>query len=80
MTPAAQAEILAMAGVTADELGQDLRRRWEDWARMQPDAAEHPSWTRPWHLLDERDREIDRQMAAAAFCAGWVAARKAYRP
>jgi hypothetical protein len=69
------AQILAAAGVTADELGQVLRLRWEMWAREQPDVAEHPSWTRPWHEMGERERDVDREMAAGMFCAGFLAAR-----
>lgn len=72
MTPA---EILAEAGVTEDGLGQALRLCWEMWARGQPDVAEHPSWTRPWHLLAERERDVDRLMAVGMFCAGWEAGR-----
>ena len=67
------AEILALAGVTREWCGQRVRRRWEAWAREQPDVAEHPSWTRPWVALDERDREADRLIGEDLFRAGWEA-------
>jgi len=65
--------ILAVAGVHPDELGRVLRRRWEAWAREQPDIGGHPSWIRPWRALSEREREVDMVMAVEQFCAGWRA-------
>lgn len=69
------AEILVSAGVTREWCGQWVRREWEAWAREQPDVAEHPSWTRPWHALDERDREADRRIGELLFAEGWKAGR-----
>jgi len=65
--------ILVLAGVTREQLGRQVRREWEAWAREQPDVADHPAWTRPWHALDERDREADRRIGVALFRAGWLA-------
>lgn len=72
-------EILAMAGVTREDLGRRVRARWLEWARQQPDALEHQYWLTPWSGLDERDREVDRAIGTELFTAGWLAARKAYR-
>jgi hypothetical protein len=71
--PHTAAAILALAGVTREDLGRAVRRRWVLWAHGQPDAAEHPSWTLPWEALAERDREADRQIGEDLFCAGWLA-------
>lgn len=71
--------ILAVAGVHPDELGRALRRRWENWARTQPDAGDHPSWTVPWEELAEREREVDMAMAVEQFCAGWRARDAGWR-
>lgn len=47
-----------------EALGRVVRRVWVAWAREQPDVGEHPSWLVPWEALPERDREVDRQIAA----------------
>jgi hypothetical protein len=64
-------EILDRAGVTREWCGQWVRREWHAWAAAQPDVADHPSWVTPWMALDERDREVDRRIGTALFCAGW---------
>lgn len=46
-------------------LGRLVREVWVEWAREQPDVAEHPSWLVPWEQLPERDREVDRRIEAA---------------
>jgi hypothetical protein len=48
-----------------DRLGQLVRSAWEDWAWAQPDVDTHPSWTAPYDLLPERDREVNRRIGEA---------------
>jgi hypothetical protein len=65
--------ILALAGVTSDQLGEAVRAEWVSWAAEQPDADQHPGWLTPWHELPERDRQVDRYIGIRLFCAGWLA-------
>ena len=65
--------IMALAGVTREELGERVRRKWIGWALCQPDVADYPSWTVFWSELPERDREADMAIGEALFCAGWLA-------
>jgi hypothetical protein len=47
-----------------EKLGRIERAVWVEWASGQPDPK--PSWLVPWELLDESQREADRQMGMAA--------------
>lgn len=46
-----------------DTLGRFVREAWVRWARTQPDPK--PSWLVPYDLLDEPDKEADRQIGEA---------------
>ncbi len=45
-----------------ETLGQLVRAEWIQWAREQPDSAEHPHWLTAWDRLAERDQEVDRRI------------------
>lgn len=60
-------------------LGRRVREEWEKWAREQPDVAEHPSWTRSWPELDEREREVDRVIGEALYDIGFFSAAERAR-
>lgn len=49
----------------ADALGREVRETWLQWAKTQPDVAQHPSWLVPWDELPERDKRVDRFIAIA---------------
>lgn len=45
-----------------ENLGILVRGVWIEWAKQQPDIAEHPHWLTPWADLSERDKEVDRKI------------------
>jgi hypothetical protein len=69
------AQVLAAAGVTPEQLGRRVRARWLDWAARQPAAvlAAHPSWLLRYDALSPEDRAVDDQIGTDLFCAGWHA-------
>lgn len=46
-----------------ERLGRIVRAMWVEWASGEPDPKE--SWLIPWEVLDERYREVDRQIGEA---------------
>lgn len=48
-----------------ESLGRIVRETWVAWAFEQPDAGDHPSWTKPYEELAERDREVDMRIGSA---------------
>jgi hypothetical protein len=65
------AGILALAGVTREQLGEQVRDRWITWARIQPDPK--PSHLVPYDQLSPADQEADMSIGEDLFCAGWLA-------
>lgn len=53
----------------AEALGREVRETWIQWAKEQPDVAEHPNWLTPWDELQERDKDVDRRIAIAVLNA-----------
>lgn len=51
-----------------ERLGQVVRSAWVKWATSEPDPP--ADWLVPWELLDERYREVDRQIGEAAAAEG----------
>jgi hypothetical protein len=47
-----------------EKLGRIVRATWVECASSQPDPK--PSWLLPWEMLDEFQREVDRQMGLGA--------------
>jgi len=45
--------------------GRIVRETWVAWALEQPDVDDHPSWTKPWDEIPERDREVDMRIGSA---------------
>ena len=45
--------------------GRLVRETWVAWALEQPDVKDHPSWTKPWDDLSERDKEVDMRIGSA---------------
>jgi hypothetical protein len=64
-------DILAMAGVTREQLGREVRRVWTGWAECQPDPK--PSWLVPFDELTAADQEADMRIGQVLFLAGWRA-------
>lgn len=62
-----------------EELGRMVRDTWVAWAREQPDTADHPSWTRLWDALSERDKDADRRIGRALFDLGALTALKIHQ-
>lgn len=60
---------------TRDELGRMVREAWVRWALTLPDPK--PSWLAPYHMLDEVDKEADRQIGEAV--ARWTLIGEAAR-
>ncbi len=64
--------IVGIADIAREQLRETLGRRvrdvWLDWARMQPDAKR--SWINPWEDIEERHREVDRDIGEALFEMG----------
>jgi hypothetical protein len=52
----------ASANSIREQAGRLVRDVWIQWAKEQPDCAEHPSWTVPYDQIAERDREVDRRI------------------
>ena len=52
-----------------ESLGRIVRETWITWAQEQPDVADHPHWLVPWEELSERDKDVDRRIAAAVYKA-----------
>jgi len=46
-----------------ESLGRQVRDAWITWALTQP--APKPEWLIPWEHMEERFREVDRQIGAA---------------
>jgi len=69
--PTPAAAILALAGVTREDLGRRVRARWTAWARAQPHPK--PSWLAPWEELSPADQEADMAIGEDLFTAGWLA-------
>lgn len=46
--------------IDRETLGRHVREAWVRWAFAQPDPK--PSWLVPYSLLDEADKEADRQI------------------
>lgn len=49
-------------------LGKHVREVWLAWARMQPDAKR--AWINAWEDVEERHREVDRDIGEALFNMG----------
>lgn len=43
-----------------EALGRRVREVWIAWAKTQPEPK--PSWLVPWEEMEEKDREVDRQI------------------
>ena len=70
------ARVLALAGVTPEQLGRRVRARWLEWAARQPlDVLNaHPSWLLRYDALSPEDQAVDNEIGTGLFCAGWHAA------
>lgn len=66
------AEILIRAGVTREQLGEQVRKRWVEWALRQPRPK--PSHLVPFAGLSLADQEADMMIGEDLFTAGWRAA------
>lgn len=51
--------------IDSETLGRIVRDTWIQWAKIQPDIADHPNWLTEWDQLAERDKEVDRLIGAA---------------
>jgi len=49
-------------------LGRRVREVWLEWARVQPDAKR--SWINGWNDIEERHREVDRDIGEVLFEMG----------
>jgi hypothetical protein len=61
------------AGITREQLGQNVRRVWVGWAQDQLKPKE--SWLKPWAELTQAEQEADMRIGQVLFGMGWRAAR-----
>ena len=47
----------------AEQLGEQVRQTWVEWAREQPDPK--ASWLVPWEALDGSQRDVDMRIGQA---------------
>lgn len=69
------AAILRAAGITREQLGDQVRRQWIEWAQAQPHPK--PSWLVPFARLSPADREADMAIGENMFRVGWEARHRA---
>jgi hypothetical protein len=62
------------AGLTREQLGEEVRQVWVAWAANQPDPE--PSWLVSFAELSPAGQEADMLIGEALFGLGWLAARR----